>query len=71
MRESMKADRLRAEAKRAMWMYYKAHKAALPGWIHEYRDEIILEIQSGTDPATVYKSIIDGAEADVAPLQVA
>jgi len=57
-------DRLRNEAKRAMWMYYKEHKSRMPTWIREYREEIIEGIQTGMTPEEVFNEIIDQATED-------
>ena len=66
MKRSTKNKRLRDEAKRQMWLYYKENKTWMPGWIREFREEIIEEIQSGRDPAIVFSEIIDRVDAEVA-----
>ena len=59
---------LREEAKRAMWIYYRDHKAWLPEWIREYREEIIERIQAGKTAESVFNEIIDREQkALVAP----
>ena len=71
MKRSTKNDRLRDEAKRAMWLYYKEHKSWMPEWIREFREEIIEEIRSGRDPAVIFNEIIDRVDAEVAQLSAA
>ena len=66
MKRSTKNDRLRYEAKRAMWLYYKEHKSWMPEWIREFREEIINEIQSGREPEDVFNEIIDRNDSEVA-----
>ena len=48
--------RTRAEAKKLMWEYYRANKAALPVWIRECREEIILGLQSGRKCEEVFST---------------
>ena len=62
---------LREEAKLAMWLYYSEHKAWMPVWIREYREEIISGIESGQTPETVFGTIIDRVEEELALLDVA
>ena len=64
MKRSTKNDRLRDEAKRAMWMYYREHKSRMPKWIREYREEIIEGIQEGMTPEGIFNEIIEGAAED-------
>lgn len=65
MKRSTKNDRLKDEAKRTMWLYYKENKSWLPKWIREYRDEIIEQIQAGKTAENVFNGIIDRVENDL------
>lgn len=65
MKRSTKNDRLRDEAKRAMWLYYKDNKSAMPKWIREYRDEIIEQIQAGKTAEDIFNEIIDQVENEL------
>ena len=71
MRKTRTKSGLREEAKLAMWLYYKEHKAWMPEWIREYREEIIQGIQSGTSVEDVFNEIIDRVEAELAELEAA
>ena len=62
---------LREEAKLAMWLYYSEHKAWMPAWIREYREEIIEGIQSGTSAEDVFNEIIGRVETELAALDAA
>ena len=66
-----KTKSLRDEAKLAMWNYYTEHKAWMPEWIREYREDIISGIESGQTPELVFNTIIDRVEADLADLEAA
>ena len=59
---------LREEAKLAMWLYYSEHKAWIPAWIREYREEIIGEIQAGAYAEDVFNEIIDRVETELVDL---
>ena len=66
-----KTKSLRDEAKLAMWNYYTEHKAWMPEWIREYREDIISGIESGQTPELVFNTIIARVEADLADLEAA
>ena len=66
-----KTKSLRDEAKLAMWNYYTEHKAWMPEWIREYREDIISGIESGQTPELVFNTIIDRVEEDLADLEAA
>jgi len=66
-----KTKSLRDEAKLAMWNYYTEHKAWMPEWIREYRDDIITGIESGQTPEVVFNTIIDRVEEELAELEAA
>ena len=66
-----KTKSLRDEAKLAMWNYYTEHKAWMPEWIREYRDDIISGIESGQTPEVVFNTIIDRVEEELAELEAA
>jgi hypothetical protein len=66
-----KKQRLRDEAKLAMWNYYSEHKAWMPAWIREYREEIISGIESGQTAEVVFNTIIDRVKAELADLEAA
>jgi len=65
MKRSTKNDRLRDEAKRAMWTYYKDSREWMPKWIREYREEIIESISSGSTAADVFTEIINRVEREL------
>ena len=71
MRQGRSKSSLREEAKLAMWNYYSEHKAWMPTWIREYREEIIKEIESGKSAEGVFNEIIERVEAELALLEVA
>ena len=62
---------LREEAKLAMWNYYSEHRAWMPKWIREHRQEILTEIQSGRDVEIVFNTIIERVEEELAGLSAA
>ena len=66
-----KTKSLRDEAKLAMWNYYTEHKAWMPEWIREYREDIISGIESGQSPEEVFNTIIERVEEDLADLEAA
>ncbi len=66
-----KKQRLREEAKLAMWNYYKDHKPWLPKWIGEYREEILSAIQSGRNVEVAFNQIIEREEVELALLDAA
>jgi len=66
-----KTKSLRDEAKLAMWNYYTEHKAWMPEWIREYRDDIISGIESGQTPEVVFNTIIERVEEELRLLEVA
>jgi hypothetical protein len=66
-----KKQRLRDEAKLAMWNYYSEHKAWMPEWIREYREEVISGIESGKTAEVVFNTIIDRVKAELADLEAA
>ncbi len=66
-----KKQRLRDEAKLAMWNYYSEHKAWMPAWIREYREEVISGIESGQTAEVVFNTIIDRVKAELADLEAA
>ena len=61
-----KTTRTRAEAKKLMWEYYRDNKETLPKWIRECREEILAELVSGHPAETVFGSILESVERDVA-----
>lgn len=71
MRQGRSKSSLRDEAKLAMWNYYSEHKAWMPVWIREYREEIISGIESGQTAEEVFNEIIDRVEEELAALEVA
>lgn len=66
-----KTKSLRDEAKLAMWNYYTEHKAWMPAWIREYREDIISGIESGQSPEEVFNTIIERVEGELADLEAA
>ncbi len=66
-----KKQRLRDEAKLAMWNYYSEQKAWMPKWIREYREEVISGIESGQTAEVVFNTIIDRVKAELADLEAA
>lgn len=66
-----KKQRLRYEARVTMWNYYSEHKAWMPSWIREYREDIISEIESGQRVEVVFNTIIERVEGELADLAAA
>ena len=66
-----KTKSLRDEAKLAMRNYYTEHKAWMPEWIREYREDIISGIESGQSPEEVFNTIIERVEEELAELEAA
>jgi hypothetical protein len=66
-----KTKSLRDEAKLAMWNYYTEHKAWMPVWIREYREDIISGIESGQSPEEVFNAVIERVEGELAELGAA
>ena len=71
MRQGRSKSSLREEAKLAMWNYYTEHKAWMPEWIREYREDIISGIESGQSPEEVFNTIIKRVEGELAELEAA
>ena len=71
MRNLTKKQALREEAKLVMWNYYKDNKARLPKWIREYREDVIEGLMNGEDVETVFSTIVETVERDLALLKVA
>ena len=71
MRNLTKKQALREEAKLVMWNYYKENKARLPKWIREYREDVIEGLMNGKDVETVFSTIVETVERELALLKVA
>jgi len=65
MKQTRTNKGLREEAKLAMWNYYSEHKAWMPEWIREYREEIISGIQVGKTAEDVFNDIIARVEREL------
>lgn len=66
-----KGTRTRAEAKKLMWEYYRDNKASLPKWIGEYREEIIVGIQSRSQVDLTFEAVLESVESDTNELRAA
>ena len=71
MKNLTKQQRLRAEAKLVMWNYYKENKARLPKWIRGYREDVIEGLMNGKDVETVFSTIVETVERELAMLEAA
>lgn len=65
MKQTRTNKGLREEANLAMWNYYSEHKAWMPEWIREYREEIISGIQVGKTAEDVFNDIIARVEREL------
>ena len=63
--------RTRNEAKKLMWEYYRDNKASLPGWIREFREEVIAGLMTGMQAAHIFETIIINVESDTEEVKAA
>ena len=71
MRNQTKRQRLREEAKLVMWNYYKENKAQLPKWIRGYREDVLEGLMDGENVETVFSTILETVERELAILEAA
>ena len=58
-----KTIRTRAEAKKLMWEYYRDNKEWLPGWIRDFREDIIMGLSSGLDVEKIFRDVTESDES--------
>ena len=71
MRNLTKKQGLREEAKLVMWNFYKENKERLPKWIREYREDVIEGLMNGENVETVFSTIVEMVERELALLEAA
>ena len=66
-----KTTRTRTEAKKLMWEYYRDNRSWLPGWITEFREDVIKLLVEGKNVTEVFNEIVQNVESDTVNIRAA